>query len=147
MVSVKTVTLSGAPIAVEGLAGQNTIVQNLGSSAVYVSTAPGIKEGADGTAEIPAGGALNIYGTFGTLWLKGTGKVQLTGTDYSELNCVPVANGSGGSSNSSGDSSGGSGITKGDIDGLFGEGSSGGGSSSGGGGSSGITKGDIDDLF
>lgn len=145
MSNIRTVTLTGTEIKIDGLVGQNTIVHNLGGSAVYVGTAPGIVAGADGVAEIPAGGALNVYGTFGTIYLKGTGKVQLTGTDYSELNCVSAAVISGGSSSGGGDSSGGSGITKGDIDGLF-DGSSSGGSPSGG-GSSGITKGDIDNMF
>lgn len=145
MISIKTMTLSGSEIKTEDLAGQNTIVQNLGRSTVYASTAAGVSAGADGVIEIPAGGAVNVYGTHGTIYLKGTGRVQLTGTDYAELNCVSAVSASGGSSGG-GDSSGeGSGLTKDDIDGLFGEGSGGG--SSDGGGSSGITKGDIDGLF
>lgn len=106
MSSIKTIFLSGAEVKVDGLAGQNTIVQNLGSSAVYASAAPGIKTGADGVAEIGAGCAL-------------AGKVQLTGTDYANLNCIsPSMISSGGSSEG-----GGSGndyvITKEQIDALF----------------------------
>lgn len=115
---IKTVTLNGGEVKAEGLGGQNTIVQNLGGSAVYASASPGIEAGADGVAEIPAGGGINLYGTNGTVYLLGSGRVQLTGTDYSDLNCVPMAASNGGSSGG-----GGSGdeyvITKEQIDGLF----------------------------
>lgn len=118
MSSIKTVTLSGAEVKVDGLSGQNTIVQNFGGSAVYASVSPGVAADADGVARIPAGGALNVYGTRGTIYLKGAGKVQLIGTDYSDLNSVSAAAASGGSSVGSG-SDDDYVITKEEIDALF----------------------------
>lgn len=122
MANIKTLTLSAAEVKVDGIDGQNTIVQNLGNSSVYASVSPGIVANADDVAEIPAGGALNIYGTCGTIYLKGAGKVQLFGTDYADLNCVSSSAASGGSPSGG---TGGCGITKEDIDKLFDESSSG----------------------
>ncbi len=97
MSNIKTVTLNGAETKVEGLSGQNTIIINKGSSAVYASNAPGIVPEADGVIEIPAGGGVNLYGTNGTVYLLGDGKVQLTGTDYSTVNFkLPSASTGGG---------------------------------------------------
>lgn len=78
---IKTVTLSGSELAVEGLGGFNTFVQNLGSGVIYASKCPGIKAGADNVAEIPAGGGKLISTTNGTIYLLGTGKAELTGVD------------------------------------------------------------------
>ncbi len=86
MSSIKTVKLSGEEIKVEGLDGQNTVIRNLGSSAVYASGSPGIAADADGVAEITAGEGVVLYDTRGTVYLSGTGKVQLTGSDYSTVN-------------------------------------------------------------
>lgn len=116
MTNIKTVILSGTEIKIDGLAGQNTIIQNFGGSAVYARASPGVKAGADGVLEIPAGGGANLYGTNGTVYLLGSGKVQLTGTDYADLNYFSAVK------VSSGDSSSGStgiGITKEDIDSIF----------------------------
>lgn len=115
---IKTVMLSGAEVKVDGLAGQNTIVQNLGSSAVYASAAPGVAADADGVARISAGGSVNLYDTHGTVYLLGIGKVQLTGTDYSDLNSVSAAAVSSGGSVGSG-SDDDYVITKEEIDALF----------------------------
>lgn len=143
---IRTVTLSGAEQCVEGMGGQNTTIRNDGSSTIYVSADPNIKPDADGVLAIFAGGVATYPGTNGTVYLLGTGKAQLCGTDYIDNVFTPIAaGGSSGGSGGGSDNSGGSGITKDDIDGLFGEGTGGGGSS--GGGSSGITKGDIDGLF
>lgn len=118
MSDIKTVILKGEEVRVGGLSGQNTIVQNLSSGNVYAGIRSGLSPGADGVAEIPAGGVMNVYGTYGTLYLKGSGKVQLTGTDYADLNCVSaIAGGSGGGS--SGGSSNDFVITKEEIDSLF----------------------------
>lgn len=94
--NIKTVTLDGSEVKVEGLGGQNTIVQNLGGSAVYASASPGVEAGADGVAEISAGGGINLYGTNGTVYLLGSGKVQLVGTDYSTVNFKLPSSASGG---------------------------------------------------
>lgn len=115
MENIKTIPLDGTEIKAEGMGGQNTIVRNLGDTTIYASASPGVTADADGVAEIPAGGALNIYGTRGTIYLKGVGKAQLTGTDYADLNCVSAAVSGGGSSGGSS----GNVITKEEIDSLF----------------------------
>lgn len=78
---IKTVTLTGSELKVEGLNGFNTFVQNLGRSVIYASKYPGISAGADNVAEIPAGGGKLISTTNGTVYLLGTGKAELTGLD------------------------------------------------------------------
>ena len=95
---IKTVTLTGLELCVEGLGGQNTVIQNLGGSTVYASAEEGVVPGADGVAEIPAGGVHNFYGTNGTVWLLGNGRVQLTGTDYDAVPMSAAGTPSGGSS-------------------------------------------------
>lgn len=116
---IKTISLSGAEVKVEGLDGQNTVIRNLGSSAVYASVSPGIVADADEVAVISAGVAINLYGTNGTVYLYGNGKVQLTGTDYADLNCVPAAAVSSGGASEGGGSGDGYVITKEEIDALF----------------------------
>lgn len=111
MTNIKTVILSGTEIKIDGLAGQNTVIKNLGKSAIYASASPGITEGADGVVEISADGVENLYGTNGTVYLLGSGKVQLTGTDYADLNYFSAVKVSSGST--------GIGITKEDIDSIF----------------------------
>ena len=80
----KTITLSGEEIKVEYSGGCNAWLRNDGTAAVYASGAPGISAGADGTVSIPAGKGAVIYGANGSVYLKGTGSVQLVGSDYSE---------------------------------------------------------------
>lgn len=78
---IKTVTLAGTELKVEGLGGFNTFVQNLGSVVLYASKYPGITAGADNVAEIPAGSGKLISTTNGTVYLLGTGKAEVTGLD------------------------------------------------------------------
>lgn len=86
MENIRTITLDGAEIKVEGMSGQNAIVRNLGDAVIYASVSPGVIADADGVAEIPAGGGVVLYDTRGTVYLLGSGKVQLTGTDYNVVN-------------------------------------------------------------
>ena len=83
MSDIKTVTLDGGELKVEGLNGQNTEIINKSSRAVYASKSPGIVPEADGVIEIAANTRDGLNGTNGTLYLLGTGKVELRGTDYS----------------------------------------------------------------
>lgn len=78
---IKTVTLTGSELKVDGLGGFNTFVQNLSSGAMYASKNPGVAAGGDNVAEIPAGGGKLISTTNGTVYLLGTGKAELTGLD------------------------------------------------------------------
>jgi len=78
----KTVTLNGAEQKVE-LRGQNCDIRNDGTGIVYVSCAPGVVPDADGVLSVPGGQAVKYCGCHGTVYLLGTGKVQLCGNDYS----------------------------------------------------------------
>ena len=78
----KTIALSGAEIRVDYSGGTNAWLRNDGTATVYASTAPGVTAGADGVVSIPAGQAAAIYGACGSVYLLGTGSVQLVGSDY-----------------------------------------------------------------
>ena len=80
----KTIVLTGEEIKVEYSGGCNAWLRNDGTATIYASGAPGISAGADGTVSIPAGKGAVIYGANGSVYLKGTGSVQLVGSDYSE---------------------------------------------------------------
>ena len=79
----KTIVLTGAELRVNYSGGTNAWLRNDGTATVYASGAPGITAGADGTVSIPAGQSVGVYGANGTVYLKGTGSVQLIGSDYS----------------------------------------------------------------
>lgn len=83
MSDITTVTLDGGELKVEGLNGQNTEIINKSGGAVYASKCPGVVPEADGVIEIAANTRDGLHGTNGTLYLLGTGKVELRGTDYS----------------------------------------------------------------
>lgn len=93
---IKTVNLTGTEVEVTGLGGQNTAVKNLGGSEIYASPYPNIEAGADNVVEIPAGGGELVFDTLGTIYLKGSGKVQLTGTSYSTVNFKQPSSSDGG---------------------------------------------------
>ena len=78
----KTIALSGAEIRADYSGGTNAWLRNDGTATVYASGAPGISAGADGTVSIPAGQSVGVYGANGTVYLMGTGSVQLIGSDY-----------------------------------------------------------------
>ena len=78
----KTIALTGAEIRADYSGGTNAWLRNDGTATVYASTAPGVTAGADGVVSIPAGQAAAIYGACGTVYLLGTGSVQLVGSDY-----------------------------------------------------------------
>ena len=78
----KTIALTGAEIRADYSGGTNAWLRNDGTTPVYASTAPGVTAGADGVVSIPAGQAAAIYGACGSVYLLGTGSVQLVGSDY-----------------------------------------------------------------
>lgn len=79
---IKTVELTGTEMKVEGLDGQNTVIINNGSGTLYASAFPDVAAGADNVIEIPAGAHDGLNDTHGTVYLLGTGRVELRGTDY-----------------------------------------------------------------
>ena len=80
---IKTVELTGTEMKVEGLDGKNTAIYNKSSAAVYASCTPNVTPNADGVMEVPAGGYRGLNDTCGIIYLLGTGKVELIGTDDS----------------------------------------------------------------
>ncbi len=93
---IKRVTLSGSEVKVEDLGGQNAAIKNLGGGTIYASAFPNITEDADNVIEIPAGGGEVLLNARGTVYVLGTGKVQLTGTDYAAPNFKLPSSSSGG---------------------------------------------------
>lgn len=93
---IKRVTLSGSEVKVEDLGGQNAAIKNLGGGTIYASAFPNITEDADNVIEIPAGGGEVLLNARGTVYLLGTGKIQLTGTDYAAPNFKLPSSSSGG---------------------------------------------------
>ena len=79
----KTIVFTGEEIRADYSGGTNAWLRNDGTATVYASTAPAVTPGADGTVSIPAGQSVGVYGANGTVYLKGTGSVQLIGSDYS----------------------------------------------------------------
>lgn len=91
---MKTVILDGAEARITGLGGQNTVIVNFSGATLYASTKPDIVPDGKGVAAIAAGGAVNLHDTYGTVYLLGTGRVQLDGTDYGTVNVgMPSAGG------------------------------------------------------
>ena len=78
----KTIVLTGEEIRANYSGGTNAWLRNDGTATVYASTAPDVTVGADGVVSIPAGQSVGVYGANGTVYLMGTGSVQLVGSDY-----------------------------------------------------------------
>lgn len=93
----KTIVLTGEEIRADYSGGTNAWLRNDGTATVYASTAPGVTAGADGVVSIPAGQAAAIYGACGTVYLLGTGSVQLVGSDYTACPFKTSASAQGGS--------------------------------------------------
>ena len=81
--TAKTITLTGAETRAVYLGGSNAWLRNDGTDVIYAAAVPGITAGSDGVVSIPAGQSAPIYGAYGTVYLLGTGLVQLIGSDYS----------------------------------------------------------------
>lgn len=96
MANIRTIALNGAETKVE-IAGQNCAVRNDGTGTVYASRRTGIIAGADGVLAVPAGQSAVLRDTCGTLYLLGTGSVQLVGADYDSIpfKTVSASGGSG----------------------------------------------------
>ena len=81
--TAKTITLTGAETRAVYSGGSNAWLRNDGADVIYAAAVPGITAGSDGVVSIPAGQSAPVYGAYGTVYLLGTGSVQLIGSDYS----------------------------------------------------------------
>lgn len=97
MANIKTITLGGAEQEVI-ISGQNCDIRNDGAEIVYASAKPNVTAGEDGVLAIPVGQAAKLLDSKGTVYLLGTGIVQLCGNDYSDLvfKSAPAGGGGGG---------------------------------------------------
>ncbi|MGN1109924.1 MAG: hypothetical protein ACI4RK_11145 [Oscillospiraceae bacterium] len=80
--ATKTITLTGAEVAVTGLDGAHAHIRNDSAEVIYAAKTAGITAGADGVASIPAGQADTIRGISGTIYLLGTGSALIQSDDY-----------------------------------------------------------------
>ncbi|MCM1168261.1 MAG: hypothetical protein NC401_19930 [Ruminococcus sp.] len=79
---VKTINLNGSEIRVTELGGDNTEIFNNGSGTIYASKLPNISAGGDDVIAIPPGAIDGLYGTRGTVYLLGSGSVEVRGVDH-----------------------------------------------------------------
>lgn len=77
-----TITLENSEVVIAGLTGKNTLVINNSSTPIYASGKEGVVPYADDVIEIPAGARDTVVGTYGTVYLLGSGRVELRGVDY-----------------------------------------------------------------
>lgn len=95
---IKTINLNGSEIKVKELGGDNTEIFNNSSGIVYASKLPNITIGGDEVIAIPAGAIDGLYGTHGTVYLLGTGSIELRGVDHKITKIRGQAMSAGGSS-------------------------------------------------
>lgn len=82
--ATKTITLTGAEVAVTGLDGAHAHIRNDSTDTIYAAKMPGITAGADGVLSIPAGQAATVTGISGALYLLGSGSATVVSSDYTE---------------------------------------------------------------
>ncbi len=78
---VKTLILNGTEVKAAGPDGDNAEIHNFGGGTVYASKLPNITANADNVIAISPGAIDGLTGTHGTVYLLGTGKVQVNFTD------------------------------------------------------------------
>ena len=79
--NIKTINLTGAETAVN-VGGGNSEIKNNGVDTIYASASSGIVAGADGVVSIPAGASVTVTDTRGTVYILGTGSVEVVGKDF-----------------------------------------------------------------
>ncbi|MBQ9946961.1 MAG: hypothetical protein IJO91_01110 [Oscillospiraceae bacterium] len=96
MANEKTILLSGTEQEAK-ISGQNCDIRNDTVDIVYASRRSPVVAGEDGVMSIPAGQAVELRDTCGTLYLLGTGSVALAAHDDTELvfRCAPAGGGGG----------------------------------------------------
>lgn len=96
MANEKTILLSGTEQEVK-ISGQNCDIRNDTVDIIYASRRSPVVAGEDGVISIPAGQAVELRDTCGTLYLLGTGSVALAAHDDTEpvFKCAPAGGGGG----------------------------------------------------
>ena len=79
--NIKTINLTGSEAAVK-VGGGNSEVKNNGTDTIYASASNGIVAGADGVVSIPAGASVTVTDTRGTVYILGSGSVEVVGKDF-----------------------------------------------------------------
>lgn len=79
--NIRTINLTGSEAAVK-VGGGNSEIRNNGTETIYASAASGIVTGADGVVSIPAGASVTVTDTRGTVYILGTGSVEVVGKDF-----------------------------------------------------------------
>ncbi|MBD5384138.1 MAG: hypothetical protein HDR72_03960 [Ruminococcaceae bacterium] len=80
-VTNKTVILNGREVKLSDYDGDNVEIHNFGNSMVYASKFPNIAADADNVIAVSPGAIDGLAGAHGSVYLLGTGKVQVTFTD------------------------------------------------------------------
>lgn len=95
---IRTINLNGSEVKVTELGGDNTHIFNNSGNTLYASKMPNITVGGDNVIAIPAGAIDGLYGTRGTVYLLGSGSVEVRGVDHKIANVrgATVINGNGG---------------------------------------------------
>lgn len=92
----RTITLDGTEERVENLGGRNVMIVNNSDSSVYASRYPNVTPYEDNVIEIRAGARDTVEDADGTIYVIGTGKVELRGVDYVGFKQPSSSNGGGG---------------------------------------------------
>ena len=79
--NIKTINLTGTETAVK-VGGGNAEIRNNGTVTIYAASNSGIVAGADGVVSIPAGTSVTVTDTRGTVYILGTGSVEVVGKDW-----------------------------------------------------------------
>lgn len=83
---IKTINLNGSEVKVTELGGDNTQIFNNSGNTLYASKMPNITVGGDNVIAVPAGAIDGLYGTRGTVYLLGSGSVEVRGVDHKIAN-------------------------------------------------------------
>ena len=95
--AVRTISLTGAEVAVTGLDGSHAHITNMGADIIYAAKTAGISAGADGVVPIPAGNGNTLRGISGAIYLLGTGSALIQTDDYVQHPSFRNSTASGGS--------------------------------------------------
>lgn len=90
MADIRTVLLNGTELMIEGVCGSNVCVKNKGKSVVYAAANPNVEADKDGVLPVDPGEIAVLPDCKGTVYLLGTGRVIIIGTDKTENYFNPI---------------------------------------------------------